>query len=493
MTQVDARVVDVPFVIRGRVVDELTVEHHSGDVVFRTPDPHRLLGEIPLRSRVGLADLHTITLEEIIDFLAALGDRLRLARNEHLQAAFALTVSASNLSETVLRAVYDEQLARFFRPAVIRESVVRRLGAEYVEGWVHERDVDGRDLRIRAFGARTTHVVAGNSPGVSAQTIVRNAVTRSDAIIKTPSNDPVTAVAILRTMVDLDADHPLTKHVSALHWRGGDEVVERVAFSSPNIDKIVAWGGVAGIKHVAQFVGPGVELIALDPKLSLSLLGPEVLTDPALGAEAARRLAMDVGLMNQEGCVNSRVAYVDVSECTDPDSVVRGFATAVYDALQALPETYSSPADRIPAALRDEIEAALLTDEPEVIGGGTRSGGVLISWDGRPVDYTASLAARYVNLVPVTDLTPVLERISSTAQTCGVYPAGLRERLRDRLALAGVQRVVTLGGAAANGDNQTVPQDGVEVLRRMCRWIVDEGDPVERAIAPGFERGASDR
>jgi hypothetical protein len=477
---------DVPFVLRGRVITDYAVEHRSGDVVFRTPDPHRVLADLPLRSRVGMADLHTITLDEIIDFLAALGDQLRLDRNEHLQQAFSLTVSASNLSEVVLRAVYDDQLARFFRPAVIRESVERRLGVAYVEGWVHERDADGRDLRVRAFGARTTHVVAGNSPGVSAQTIVRNAVTRGDAIIKTPANDPVTAVAILRTMVDLDPDHPLTKHVSALHWRGGDEAVESVAYSSPNIDKIVAWGGVAGIKHVAQFVGPGVELLALDPKLSLAVLGPEVLIDPAVGAEAARRLAKDVGLMNQEGCVNARAAYVDVSACADSDAAVREFAAAVYAALQSLPEEYSSPADRIPAALRDEIEAALLTGEPEVIGGGTRAGGVLISWDGRPVDYTAYLAARYVNLVPVSDLGAVVERVSSMAQTCGVYPESLRESMRDALALAGVQRVVTLGGAAANGDNQTIPQDGIEVLRRMCRWIVDEGDPAERAIAPGF-------
>jgi len=488
VTQVETRVVEVPFVLRGRVLTDYAVEHRSGDAVFRTPDPHGVLADLPLHSRVGMADLHAISLDEIIDFLAALGDRLRLDRNEHLQAAFALTVSASNLSEAVLRAVYDDQLGRFFRPDVIRDGVVRRLGVEYLEGWVHERDADGRDLRVRAFGARTTHVVAGNSPGVSAQTIVRNAVTRSDAIIKTPANDPVTAVAILRTMVDLDAEHPITKHVSAVHWRGGDDVVERVAYSSPNIDKIVAWGGFAGIKHVAQYVGPGVELISLDPKLSLSVLGPEVLTDATVGAEAARRLAMDVGLMNQEGCVNSRVAYVDVSACAAPDAAVRDFATAVYDAIQALPEGSSSPADRIPPALRDEIDAALLTGEPEVIGGGTRTGGVLVSWDGRPVDYTAYLAARYVNLVPVSDLASVLERVSSIAQTCGVYPASLRERLRDALALAGVQRVVTLGGAAANGDNQTIPQDGIEVLRRMCRWIVDEGDPASRAVAAGLER-----
>jgi hypothetical protein len=51
------------------------------------------------------------------------------------------------------------------------------------------------------------------------------------------------------------------------------------------------------------------------------------------------------------------------------------------------------------------------------------------------------------------------------------------------LALAGVQRIVTLGGAAANGNNQAIPQDGVEVLRRMCRWIVDEGDPPNRSMA----------
>src|SRR5439155_12246024 len=130
----------------------------------------------------------------------------------------------------------------------IWDAVERRLGLPYVEGWVQEQAADGRDVRIRAFGARTTHVVAGNSPGVTAQTIVRNAITRSDAIIKTPANDPVTAVAILRTMVDLDPEHPVTKHVSAVHWRGGDELVEQVAFTSPNIDKIVAWGGVPAIK-----------------------------------------------------------------------------------------------------------------------------------------------------------------------------------------------------------------------------------------------------
>jgi hypothetical protein len=481
-TDTSTQTVDVPFVIRGRVIEDVSIEHRSGGLAFRTPDPHALLSELPLASRIGMADLHSITIDEVVDFLAALGARLRLAHNEHLQAAFALTVSASNLTEAVVRTTYDDQLARFFQPDRIQEAIDRRLGRAYLEGWVDERSVDGRNLRVRAFGARTTHVVAGNSPGVSAQTIVRNAITRSDAIIKTPANDPVTAVAILRTMVDLDPDHPVTKHVSAVHWRGGDELVEQVAFTSPNIDKIVAWGGVAAIKHVAKYVGPGVELIALDPKISISLLGPTVVTDPGVRAEAARRLSVDVGMMNQEACVNSRIAYVQVGELDNPESGVRELATQVFDELQRLPATQSTSVERLPAELRDEVEAALLVGEPEVVGGGTGAGGVLISWDGRPVDYSAFLAARYVNLVPVPRLADVLDRVSSTTQTCGVFPRDLREAMREQLALAGVQRVTTLGMAAGGGDNQAIPQDGVEVLRRMCRWIVDEGDRDEREV-----------
>ena len=46
-THTAARTVDVPFVIRGRVVDDGSLEHRSGDLIFRTPDPHSLLSELP--------------------------------------------------------------------------------------------------------------------------------------------------------------------------------------------------------------------------------------------------------------------------------------------------------------------------------------------------------------------------------------------------------------------------------------------------------------
>jgi hypothetical protein len=178
--------------------------------------------------------------------------------------------------------------------------------------------------------------------------------------------------------------------------------------------------------------------------------------------------------MNQQGCVCSRIAFVDVGDVAAAQAAVRNFAETVFEEIQSLPADFSTPVAQLPPSLRDEIEAACLLGEPEVVGGGTGAGGALISWDERPVDFSALLGARYVNIVPVKSFDAVLEGISSTTQTCGVYPPALREALRDSLALAGVQRIKVLG--SGGGDNQAIPQDGIEVLRRMCRWIVDEGE-----------------
>ena len=100
------------------------------------------------------------------------------------------------------------------------------VGIPYLEGWVERTMTDGRRAAVRAFGARAVHIIAGNSPLIAALTVIRNAITRSDAVIKTPSNDPLTALAIVRTMVDIAPDHPLTRHVSVAYWKGGDTAFE---------------------------------------------------------------------------------------------------------------------------------------------------------------------------------------------------------------------------------------------------------------------------
>ncbi len=71
-----------------------------------------------------------------------------------------------------------------------------------------------------------------------------------------------------------------------------------------------------------------------------------------------------------------------------------------------------------------------------------------------------------------------MQSINAYTQTIGIFPEQLKHALRDRLALHGAQRLVSLGGASS-----TMPslerQDGIEPIRRMVKWITEEVVPAE--------------
>ena len=57
-------------------------------------------------------------------------------------------------------------------------------------------------------------------------------------------------------------------------------------------------------------------------------------------------------------------------------------------------------------------------------------------------------------------------------QTIGIYPPERKLALRDRLASAGAQRVVRLGGAAKHVMGGA--HDGMLPLQRFVHWMSDE-------------------
>ena len=83
-----------------------------------------------------------------------------------------------------------------------------------------------------------------------------------------------------------------------------------------------------------------------------------------------------------------------------------------------------------------------------------------------------------VNLVPVPDITRVPRWVNEETQTVAIYPESLRERLRDDLALHGVQRTLAVDRSTQMNDLdpfelRRMPHDGIEPLRRAVRWVVD--------------------
>jgi hypothetical protein len=258
------------------------------------------------------------------------------------------------------------------------------------------------------------------------------------------------------------------------YWKGGDTDFEEQLYQPRNIEKIVAWGGLASVTHVLRYVQPGLELVTLDPKRSATIIGPEAFADEETRRKVAVRAATDVGALNQLGCVNARVIYA-VASVEDAND----FGELMYEALMALPAHLSTKPRRFDPELRLQLQA--LRSSPDfyrVFGGRDNEGAVIVSQLGDPVEFHRSLSGRVANIVPVHAVEEILPEINAWTQTIGIYPEALKHSLRDTLAMHGAQRLVSLGYAAH--PSLVLPQDAIEPVRRMVRWVVDERcDPKE--------------
>ena len=463
----------VPLIVRGEVIADDPVEFATRlGHRFQAPNVAKHVSRLPLRSPADMAELYAVPFDEILDVLEELGKALAFETNSYIQEAYEACLVSNPMPASILRTGYVALPALFNRDAM-RELAETQVGIDYLEGWVPRRLLDGREIRVRAFGARTLHIPAGNGGLVSGITVLRSVLTRSDAIIKAPSNDPLTAMAVARTLRDIAPDHPITRHLAVAYWKGGDEQIEEQLYRPENIEKIVAWGGLASVKHVTRYIQPGLELIALDPKRSATIIGPEAFDSEETLREVAKRAACDIGAGNQEGCVNARVIYVLTG--TDPDGLDKAnrLGELIYRSLMELPEYISTKPKVVNPTLLEHIEGSRLTDDwYRVFGGESGEGAVIVSQLDEAVHYSTLLSGRVANIVPVDKIEKVTDAVNAYTQTIGIYPESLKHELRERLPLFGAQRLTSLGYAASV--NFAIPQDAMEPVRRMCKWIVDE-------------------
>jgi hypothetical protein len=377
------------------------------------------------------------------------------------------------------------RVGRLLGRARICEMADRTIGIDHLSGWVDTTLEDGTISSVRAFGARSVHIIPGNGGGPHAviDAIVRTAVTRGDCIIKTTASDPFTAVAIGRTMCEMAPDHPITRHVAVAYWPGGDVAFEERLYQPFNLDKIVAWGGFASVKHVTRYIQPGLELISLDPKYSISVIDVNALLDQTSRRETALRLAVDVGTGNQMSCSAARIAYVITDGLDDGVELANRLGEWVYEEMIGLPEGMSTKPKAYEPELRASVEAARQQEEwYRVIGGQDGEGAVIVSQLADPVDFMTLLADRTVNIVPVPSVEDVLARCDSYTQTIGVHPEALLMRLRDIAPLYGAQRLVPLGYSSHH--TWCGPHDGLELDRRLCKWIVSlKRPPIDMTFA----------
>jgi hypothetical protein len=463
----------IPLILRGKVIEDHLVEFggRRDEFVFKTPDVTRYASEIPLGNPSTIADMHDISVDQIIEYLSELGTRLSPRTNEHMATALEISMQTSGLSRDMIDGVY-EGIGKVLCEERIREIAEQTIGIDMLEGWVPTKLGD-REIAVRAFGGRFVFINAGNGPVTPAIGLINGSLLRCDMIMKSPSNDPYTAAALARTMIDMAPDHPITKHLTVAYWKGGNEAFEKQLYGSGKVDKIVAYGGGASMSTIRQYLAPGLDLIALDPKVSISMMGAEVLESEEAMEDAAALLARDFGGFNQVGCNSSRIAYVLCGTDDEAIEKLNLFGKKAVAALKALPPRLSGPHPAFDRALRDEISGIRYSSDYRVMGCKDNEGGVIVSQVDEPVDFRDHLDCRTINIVPVHSIEQAIGFVTVHTQTISVYPPELKVAVRDGCLLHGAQRITDLGCSLFEGV-AAYPHDGMEIIRRMARWGVME-------------------
>jgi hypothetical protein len=309
----------------------------------------------------------------------------------------------------------------------------------------------------------TAVLLAGAIPMPTLLSMIAPLALRSPVLAKTAARDPITAPVVARSIAAVDAQ--LARCVEVVAFPGAD-AAGMAAFLEA--DCVLATGSDATIAAVAARMRADRALLRHGHRVSIALLGPDACDGAAL-TDAARGLALDVALWDQQGCLSPIAVYVasDTSAC-------RRVGAALARELAALaPGLPRGEVDAGAAALfaheRDsaELRAAAGTD---VLLHTARDGGFAVVCEPDASARPAPLH-RFVRIHPIpapAALAPALGPLAG--HLAGVALAGFgpaEAPIRGQLKKLGVSRTCAPG--ALQSPPLAWPRDGLPVLASLIR------------------------
>src|SRR3954469_169325 len=187
--------------------------------------------------------------------------------------------------------------------------------------------------RSRAYGPRlTTHVFAGNVPGLPAQSLVCALLAKSACLGKSATEEPLFPALFAASLAEVDPG--LGACLAMTGWPGGDEPLETVAFGQA--EAVVAYGSEATVESIRRRVPSTTRLVVYGHRLSFGIVGREALAADRL-AETALRAAYDAAKYDQQGCLSPHLFYVERGGATSPREFAAALAAAMAAAEQVMP------------------------------------------------------------------------------------------------------------------------------------------------------------
>lgn len=347
----------------------------------------------------------------------------------------------------------------------IEQAVVQQEPIQILMNLLHpelENSLGHGKVQMRALPTRQLHITAGNSPQIPLISLLRALITKSPAVIKLPFGATAPGALVAMAAALVRPDHPLTKHLSVVYWRGGDDKVESSFFRPEAFDRIVVWGApdaVASVKNRALFT----KILTFNPRYGVSFIGPEAFANDQTLHQVALRGVADSLVANQKACIASQIHYVQGT----PEQINK-YALK----LQAILATMDEAAPNyVKPSVRGEIkrlQRGSFLDADGYINQsqGHFSSGVVVIHD--EFNVSQHPMSRMIVVRPLSDLKQALNYLHHGVSTVSVYPSKTMHELRDAIAARGVSQVMELGRSGTGFAGQS--HDGMMVLSELVDW-----------------------
>ena len=392
---------------------------------------------------------------EIVSFLNAVGQRWKSKEYSRRRTYVRDLKKYLGYSEKMANAEADWIALLLCSHVALQDTISVELGNRHImDRWIIKEDSE-----VKAFPRGTVfHVLPGNVPMSSVVSMLRSILTKNVTIAKMSGEDVFTPMHLALSFRDVDEDHPVTKSVSTVYWRGGLDTPEVLSVVK-NMDVICAWGGQDAIDWAVRRSSSHAEIIKFGPRRSFSILDKG-----ACLVEAANAVAHDISVYNQGACFSTlQLFYVG-----DPSGFI--------DLLQQSLDLYSQKL--LPPTSINDVDVqsshALAILEAEFQGDDTF---VAKDYSWRVIVCDPKLIRRHprgrtLYIHPVKSLDSVTEFVDPSVQSISMMPLKSSLKVRDKFANAGVDRIIELG--VNNVFRIGSSHDGIYPLQRMVRFVSND-------------------
>jgi len=337
------------------------------------------------RLRDAAAVLRSRSVNNVLDVLGAVLDGWRDANSAWRKDLESQLPAVTGFCEPLIREGLQRALQGWTSEA-LRELAARELGPINDLDTASARRVSGFDL--------SAVLLAGSIPMPSLLALLAPLVVRSAVIAKPAARDPITPSLVAASIAEVDPE--LGRCIEIASFEGSREDCMDAFLQA---DCICAMGSDATIAAVQARVRPPRRLVLDGHRLSIAAVAPR--SSAAALADLADRLALDVALWNQLGCL-SPVAIFAVGKTQWAGRLAEALAQALTEAERSWPR---GPIDAVVASeiarQRAEAELRLAAGRAVAIYRSDSTAWTVVLEDG-PAIRPAPLH-RFIRVIPVAE------------------------------------------------------------------------------------------